>query len=550
MQRPRTVVMVIVAILLCLAAAYAANGQSALPPPSNAQWVDSYVNQVVNPYVQCWSTGYFYGTVCFPIGNAFACGLSSSLTIGESYETTLEFGYGGAAFTYCQTYEVQQNFGPHTAGPDEKCQFYVCYQNAAMRKWTCLRQFSFWTWTTTDYTFAPGDTGTVIVHCEPYPCVGRDTGSGGGEERGGCCGGGPENTGPGTGVMFVDLNNYFTTTGTPPPVHPISNPPTKLSQLNRWQKSVIHHQVHCISMLEGVQIIELVVQDQDYTHHHFDLLANPNPFNLPLAPQLETFDTYAAGSQVHGQGGWRGFNNNPAAGALVSAAQARSSPHSVDVTGATDLVHDYCTNGKGDWIYSAWQYIPSTFTSGGTGATDGSFFLLANTQQLGGPYHVSVQMQFDSNDGQCKVLDPDAPGGVSSVAYATDRWAQIEVVIDLDHDWVEVYYDGSLVADYMWTGGVLGDGGSTTGTGGGALDVAGVNLYARGSSSIYYDDLSFLSVNLCPADLNNDDTVNVADLLAMLTAWGPNPGHPADLTGDGNVDVADLLQMLTDWGSC
>lgn len=52
------------------------------------------------------------------------------------------------------------------------------------------------------------------------------------------------------------------------------------------------------------------------------------------------------------------------------------------------------------------------------------------------------------------------------------------------------------------------------------------------------------------ADLNADGTVDVQDLIAMLTAWGPNPGHPADLNGDGAVNVLDLLIMLSEWGAC
>lgn len=54
----------------------------------------------------------------------------------------------------------------------------------------------------------------------------------------------------------------------------------------------------------------------------------------------------------------------------------------------------------------------------------------------------------------------------------------------------------------------------------------------------------------CPGDLTGDGSVGVADLLELLAAWGPNPGHPADLTGDGNVGVADLLALLAAWGPC
>ena len=54
----------------------------------------------------------------------------------------------------------------------------------------------------------------------------------------------------------------------------------------------------------------------------------------------------------------------------------------------------------------------------------------------------------------------------------------------------------------------------------------------------------------CPADLNGDGTVGMADLLLLLGAWGPNPGHDADLDGDGIVGVPDLLALLAVWGPC
>jgi hypothetical protein len=45
--------------------------------------------------------------------------------------------------------------------------------------------------------------------------------------------------------------------------------------------------------------------------------------------------------------------------------------------------------------------------------------------------------------------------------------------------------------------------------------------------------------------------VNVADLLAVIAAWGPCPNPltcPADLNVSGQVDVADLLEVITNWG--
>ena len=69
------------------------------------------------------------------------------------------------------------------------------------------------------------------------------------------------------------------------------------------------------------------------------------------------------------------------------------------------------------------------------------------------------------------------------------------------------------------------------------------------SGSVYLFD----AVNVgcpCPADLDGDGDVGVPDLLALLAAWGPNPGHPADLDGNDTVGVPDLLELLAAWGPC
>ncbi len=63
----------------------------------------------------------------------------------------------------------------------------------------------------------------------------------------------------------------------------------------------------------------------------------------------------------------------------------------------------------------------------------------------------------------------------------------------------------------------------------------------------------------CVADINQDGSVNVTDLLAVIGAWGPcaNPNNcPEDIappgppTGDDVVDVSDLLLVIGNWGAC
>ncbi|MCH8344475.1 MAG: VCBS repeat-containing protein [Planctomycetes bacterium] len=61
---------------------------------------------------------------------------------------------------------------------------------------------------------------------------------------------------------------------------------------------------------------------------------------------------------------------------------------------------------------------------------------------------------------------------------------------------------------------------------------------------------AFICGTTCQADLNNDGSVGILDLLALLAAWGSDPGGPPDFDGDGNVGILDLLALLADWGPC
>lgn len=199
----------------------------------------------------------------------------------------------------------------------------------------------------------------------------------------------------------------------------------------------------------------------------------------------DNFDSYAASSQIVSQGGWEEWG--PGAGALVSNAQALSGSNSVEITGATDLVHQYANYTSGKWVYRAMQYVPSTMTGQ-------SYFILLNTYAYPtGPYNWSVQVKFDAAAG---TVTADAGSLTApSTALVTDQWVEIKVFIDLDLDWVQFYYNDVLIDDpalvdhptlgggYRWSYGVFGQGG-------GQLQIQAVDLYANLASSVYYDDMS------------------------------------------------------------
>ena len=52
----------------------------------------------------------------------------------------------------------------------------------------------------------------------------------------------------------------------------------------------------------------------------------------------------------------------------------------------------------------------------------------------------------------------------------------------------------------------------------------------------------------CPWDLDDNGSVDIADLLTLLANWG-TPG-PGDFDSSGTVGIGDLLTLLANWGAC
>ena len=90
-------------------------------------------------------------------------------------------------------------------------------------------------------------------------------------------------------------------------------------------------------------------------------------------------------------------------------------------------------------------------------------------------------------------------------------------------------------------GGVPGEGDTKSG----AAPMIAVERHCSGIQPVV-DDLAEQS----DADLDGTGDVGILDLLALLAAWGSDPGGPPDFDGDGNVGILDLLALLAVWGPC
>jgi hypothetical protein len=193
----------------------------------------------------------------------------------------------------------------------------------------------------------------------------------------------------------------------------------------------------------------------------------------------DNFDSYATGSQLHGQGGWKGWFNDPNAGAFTSGAQFASAPNSADIVGGTDLVREYTANG-GLWRYSGSMYLPTGFT----GST--YMILMSNYNDAGTNMHWSVQMLMNGTTNQVTDVSPNG-GTATPRALVRGQWVPFSVDIDLVNDTKVVWYNGGQVLASRWRD-------AAGGTGGATLSLGAVDLYANNASSAFYDNLRLTAV--------------------------------------------------------
>ena len=202
----------------------------------------------------------------------------------------------------------------------------------------------------------------------------------------------------------------------------------------------------------------------------------------------EDFDGYATGSQLHGQGGWKGWDNDPFWGAPTSALHSFSPDNSAEIGGWSDLVHEFNVAG-GLWQLSTMQFIPY-------GSTGLNYVILLNEYNDYGPYDWSVQLAFDSDAG---LIFSDIGGALLPINY--DQWVELKFDIDLNANTVDEYYDGVLLSSHVW------DGFNASNT------IGAIDLFGNGASPVYYDDLRLIPIPAPGAMLLGSIGVGLVGLL-------------------------------------
>ncbi|MCH2135428.1 MAG: FG-GAP-like repeat-containing protein, partial [Phycisphaerales bacterium] len=91
----------------------------------------------------------------------------------------------------------------------------------------------------------------------------------------------------------------------------------------------------------------------------------------------------------------------------------------------------------------------------------------------------------------------------------------------------------------------------------GDLDASGTSqLISIGDATSLTDEMSLISLHTitCPEDIDGNGTVNIDDLLAVISQFGNDceAGEPCsgDIDGSDTIDIEDLLLVIASFGSC
>ncbi|MGE5293271.1 MAG: discoidin domain-containing protein, partial [Solirubrobacterales bacterium] len=215
----------------------------------------------------------------------------------------------------------------------------------------------------------------------------------------------------------------------------------------------------------------------------------------------EDFESYVAGSAIHGQGGWKGWGNVASAGATVSSKYAYSGKNSVEILGTSDLVHEFDIEG-GLWIMTAMQYIPS-------GTSGEPFFIIMNKyDDAGTARDWSAEYHYRLGSGTI-TSEKEGDGKVAQIIF--DRWIEIKLIIDLDNNTYDWYYNGVLIETHAWDVG-------------GNRTIQAIDLYGDSASSTYIDDILLTAYDLTRASKPSPENELTDVLRSTSLGWTAGKG--------------------------
>lgn len=249
----------------------------------------------------------------------------------------------------------------------------------------------------------------------------------------------------------------------------------------------------------------------------------------PQGDFFDNFDSYKAGSDIVGQGGWEVWYTG-GDHAIVSDDTANSGKNSLKDHAASDIVQRFDIS-SGVWELSVQTFMPSD------GGGDG-FVIVMNQYGAANLDSWSMQIRFGALDGVV-----ESQFDLNQLPIKFDEWVEYKAVIDLDNDSWDSFYGGeALGTDLIWTDNGFGNANPPI------LAIGALDLYSQ-TATFYYDDVSLKAVQGgCAPDIDGSGALDLFDFLGFVNLF--NAQDPkADWDGDGAFTLFDFLGFVNDFNA-
>lgn len=194
------------------------------------------------------------------------------------------------------------------------------------------------------------------------------------------------------------------------------------------------------------------------------------PLSTQAASVFDDFESYAAGSSLHGQDSWVGWGGSAGATGWASTAFAYGGAQSVFINSTSDLVRTFSGVDTGPWTFSIQQYIPST-------ATGDPFVILMSQYTSDGNGDWNIQTHWDLSSG---VITAGNGNIATTVPILKDQWVEVRCDIDFTANTFTQYYGNTLLTSGTWQDAT------------GPMALGALDLYGNTCNGVYYDNLTVI----------------------------------------------------------
>lgn len=223
----------------------------------------------------------------------------------------------------------------------------------------------------------------------------------------------------------------------------------------------------------------------------------------PIIVFSDNFDAYTAGVGLACQNSvdWTTWDLTPCSAttdALISDNYAHSGANSFVVVSGNDEVHPIANYTSGKYEIDFFNYIPTTKT--------GYFNTLALFN--GGTSQWGLEVYF--NAGGAGSVNAGGVGAYS-FTYVFDTWVLNQVIVDLNNDLAQYWYNGTMICQWQWT---LGADGTAI-----SLQLGGNDFFgAAATDEMYVDDYSLIDLTIVPVELTSF-TATTSNLGQVVLNW-------------------------------